>query len=173
MKFVGKIFLALVISFFTIKIFTMKPYPWIVLDNVNLGVHEFGHLIFGIFGSKVLMIWGGTIMQLLIPAIFFTYFVSRKDIVGSIFCFWWFGHSLHNISIYIADSTCLCMPLLGGDNSEHDWFYLLSHYGKLKLADKYASVIGLAGKFLMLASLLALYYETIRNLITSKSPNLE
>src|SRR5437016_7674713 len=38
-----------------------------LLDNVHLPVHEAGHLLFGWFGAT-LGLWGGTILQLLVPA---------------------------------------------------------------------------------------------------------
>ena len=41
---------------------------WVpILDSANLAFHEAGHPIFGLFSSR-LMVYGGTLMQLLLPA---------------------------------------------------------------------------------------------------------
>ena len=47
-----------------------------IFGGLNLGVHEFGHLVFGPFGQW-LGIAGGTIVQLLAPLSSFVMFYSR------------------------------------------------------------------------------------------------
>ena len=145
----------------------MKPYPWIVLDNINLGVHEFGHLFFGIFGSRLLTVWGGTLMQMIVPLVFLAYFAARKDTLGGLFCLWWVGHNLINISVYLADATCLCMPLLGGDSSGHDWLFLLSHYGKLSNSANIAKVVKSFGQFFMLSGLFAIFGTVVKEFFSN------
>jgi hypothetical protein len=44
----------------------------------------------------------------------------------------WVGESLLNVSVYAADSVRMQLPLLGGDNSIHDWNYMLDHLGLLR-----------------------------------------
>jgi len=39
-----------------------------LLDNVHLPIHEGGHLLFGWLG-ETLGLWGGTLLQLLVPAL--------------------------------------------------------------------------------------------------------
>ena len=46
---------------------------FLMIDNVNLIVHEAGHLLFSYLGHT-LMIWGGTILQLFVPLALAVYF---------------------------------------------------------------------------------------------------
>src|ERR1051326_4593317 len=39
-----------------------------LLDNVHLPIHEGGHLLFGWLG-ETLGLWGGTLLQLIVPAL--------------------------------------------------------------------------------------------------------
>ncbi len=38
----------------------------------------------------------------------------------------WMANNIQEVAIYAADSQIQILPLLGGDNSGHDWHYLLS-----------------------------------------------
>ena len=100
-----------------------------LLDSVDLAIHESGHLVFGPFG-EVVGFAGGTIMQLLMPALFVGYFARRGDQHGASVALWWVGQNCANVSIYAADARAQELPLVGG--GEHDWFYLLSHFGWLE-----------------------------------------
>src|SRR2546422_2587738 len=51
-------------------------YGW--LDSLDLAIHEFGHPLFGLFGEFIGVL-GGTLMQLLMPAIFVGYFWRQGD----------------------------------------------------------------------------------------------
>jgi hypothetical protein len=94
-----------------------------LLDNVDLAIHETGHLVFAPFGEFLTML-GGTLFQLLLPATFVVYFLRRKERFGAAVCLWWVAQNCWNISVYIADARAQELPLVGG--GEHDWFYLLS-----------------------------------------------
>ncbi|MBI5634940.1 MAG: hypothetical protein HZA15_15840, partial [Nitrospirae bacterium] len=72
---------------------------FLFLDNVNLPFHEFGHLFFSIFG-EMLGIWGGTLMQLIIPFGILVYFFIQRETAGVFFCAFWLGENLLNISVY-------------------------------------------------------------------------
>jgi hypothetical protein len=100
-----------------------------LLDSVDLAIHETGHLVFGPFG-EVAGFAGGTIMQLLMPALFVGYFVRRGDQHAASVALWWVGQNCANVSVYAADARAQELPLVGG--GEHDWFYLLSHFGWLE-----------------------------------------
>jgi len=146
------------------------PTTWTVLDNVNLGIHEFGHLFVNLISNnRRLITLGGTLFQVLIPAIFLFYFYKRRDKYGVIFSIFWLGQNFINISIYIADAKCMCLPLLGGKHSTHDWNYLLSYYG---LVDKYSQISGVVsgvGRILIVLSLaltfniIATEYKKVKN----------
>jgi hypothetical protein len=96
------------------------------LDNVDLAIHEAGHLVFGIFG-EFLGFAGGTLMQLLMPTTFLVYFLRRSDGHGASIMLWWIGQNCWNISVYVKDTQVQELPLVGG--GEHDWVYLLDRLG--------------------------------------------
>lgn len=95
---------------------------------MNLAIHETGHLVFG-WGGEVLAALGGTLLQLLMPLAFAFSFWRRGDRHATSVALWWSGQNCFNISRYIADARAQELPLVGG--GEHDWTYLLSHWGVL------------------------------------------
>ena len=71
----------------------------------------------------------------------------------------WVGESLLNVSVYAGDSLALQLPLLGGEDSLHDWNYILSTFNLLPATSKVAGIIRLLGTILIiLAGLGALTY---------------
>lgn len=102
----------------------------LIIDYVNLLIHEGGHGIFKIFG-KYIHALGGTLAQVLIPGMFIVfYFINKKKIPAQI-CLVWLGQNLINISIYASDARSQKLPLLGGKKVYHDWTYLLGETGLL------------------------------------------
>ena len=99
-----------------------------LLDGVDLAIHESGHLVFGAFGEFV-QFAGGTIMQLLMPLAFVGYFLRRRDPHAATVALWWVAQNLWNISVYVRDARTQELPLVGG--GEHDWAFLLGHFGVL------------------------------------------
>jgi hypothetical protein len=99
-----------------------------LLDSVDLAIHETGHLVFGPLG-ELIGFAGGTLMQLLMPALFIGYFLRREDRHGASVALWWVGQNCANISVYAADARAQELPLVGG--GEHDWAYLLGRFGWL------------------------------------------
>jgi hypothetical protein len=100
----------------------------VIVDSVNLAIHEFGHPFFGIFG-EVPQWWGGTWMELLVPAVICGVFIYQRSALSAAFAGIWFFENFHYISVYIADASTEALPLAGG--GEHDWNWLLTHYGHL------------------------------------------
>ena len=58
---------------------------FLFIDQVNLVVHEAGHLLFGWFG-RTLGLWGGTLFELLVPALLGAYFVAQRELPGAVIC---------------------------------------------------------------------------------------
>lgn len=103
--------------------------PWCFLDFVNLAFHEAGHVIFSPFGH-VIRYLGGTLAQLLVPAILCCWFLLKeRKPSGGAFCFWWLGQNLVNVARYMADARDLALPLVGG--GDHDWNELFYTFGLL------------------------------------------
>jgi hypothetical protein len=122
---------------------------WSLLDNVDLPIHETGHLVFGPFGEFIGFA-GGTIMQLLFPLIFVIYFVRRGDRHSASVALWWVAQNCGNVATYIADARAQELPLVGG--GEHDWFYLLSATGHLSSDLVIAHRVRVIGWLLLLAA---------------------
>src|SRR6201987_705348 len=62
-----------------------------LLDNVHLPIHEGGHLLFGYLGSTP-GLWGGTLLQLIVPATLAVSFALRRELPGTVFCVFGFFH---------------------------------------------------------------------------------
>ncbi len=120
------------------------------LDFVNLAAHEAGHIFLGFFGRFIMML-GGTIFQLLMPAVCLFHLLRRGANIGWQLCLFWIGESLLNISIYAGDAIRQELPLVGG--GEHDWTYLLTATGLIAHTDGVARFIFLCGSAVVAASL--------------------
>lgn len=99
-----------------------------IMDNVDLPIHETGHLVFSMFGEFIQFL-GGTLFQLIMPCVFVGYFLRRKDRHAASVALWWVAQNFWNISVYVKDARAEELPLVGG--GEHDWAYLLGHMGWL------------------------------------------
>jgi len=121
-----------------------------LLDSVDLAIHETGHLVFAPFG-EVMGFLGGTLFQLILPAVFVTHFLWRGDRYGASACLWWVGQNCWNISVYIADARAQELPLVGG--GEHDWAYLLDAAGWLAHDHAIARAVHAVGVVVFLAAL--------------------
>ena len=95
-----------------------------ILGMVDLGVHEFGHLLFS-WAPQLIMVLMGNGTQSLLPlivAVCFGYF--RHDWPACGLCLAWCGTTLQDASVYIADAPYQHLTLLK-ENSIHDWAYVL------------------------------------------------
>jgi hypothetical protein len=103
---------------------------WDLLDDVNLAVHEAGHVLFQPLGEPGLTL-GGSLFQVLVPLAFVAYFLVRRDRYAASVVTAWLGASLGNVARYIGDARAQDLPLLGGENAVHDWWYLLTEWDLL------------------------------------------
>jgi hypothetical protein len=107
---------------------------WVpILDSANLAFHEAGHPIFGLLAVR-LGVYGGTLMQLLLPAACVWECYRRENTYGFYACLVWIGENLLNIARYIADARVHQLPLVGGLDPEefHDWTQILGRWGLLQ-----------------------------------------
>lgn len=100
---------------------------WDLLDDLNLAVHEAGHLVFQPLGDHP-MVMGGSLFQVLVPLAFVGYFLGRRQPFSASVVLGWVAASLLNVGHYIGDARAQELPLLGGDDSIHDWWYLLTEW---------------------------------------------
>lgn len=120
--------------------------PRTLFAGIDLGIHEAGHLLFAPF-SHVLMVAGGTILQLLVPALVAIVFWRRSDWFAVCFAAAWFGINLVEVAIYIGDARAQVLPLVtvGGGEAAHDWAYLLGRMGCLGADRGIAACVRAAG----------------------------
>ena len=112
---------------------------WIpILDSLNLVFHEAGHPLFSPFG-ETLQILGGTLMQLIVPAIVATTCWYKRQAVGMALAGAWFFQNGFNIARYMADAREQILPLVGG--GEHDWGTLFGRWGVLSKDLAYAATV--------------------------------
>jgi hypothetical protein len=117
-----------------------------LLGDIDLAIHEFGHMLFMPFGIQFLgntmMILGGSLTQVAFPLVFVGYFLHkgddgrRRDLFAAMVCLWWSGINLLSVAIYCADSRAGQLMLLDGSTGQesdgHDWNNLLSRWGLLQ-----------------------------------------
>ena len=117
-----------------------------LLSDIDLAIHEFGHMLFMPFGIQFLgstmMILGGSLTQVAFPLIFFGYFLRkqgdarRRDVFAAMVCLWWSGINLLSVAIYCADSRAGQLMLIDGSTGQesdgHDWNNLLTRWGLLE-----------------------------------------
>jgi hypothetical protein len=117
-----------------------------LLSDIDLAIHEFGHMLFMPFGIQFLgstmMILGGSLTQVAFPLVFFGYFMrkqgdgQRRDLFAAMVCLWWSGINLLSVAIYCADSRAGQLMLLDGSTGQesdgHDWNNLLTRWGLLE-----------------------------------------
>jgi hypothetical protein len=95
-----------------------------ILGMVDLGVHEFGHLLFS-WAPMLVAVCMGNGTQSLMPLVIAVCFgVFRRDWPACGLCLAWCGTTLQDASVYIADAPYQALPLLK-ENSIHDWAYVL------------------------------------------------
>ncbi len=128
-------FIAWVIFYALLLIFLAFNFGQLtLLDNAHLVTHEAGHLLFGWFGAT-LGLWGGTLFQLLVPAMLCAAFIARKELPGTVFCAFAFFHSLTGVAAYMSDALRLELPLVTvgaiADESMHDWLRIFTQLGVL------------------------------------------
>jgi hypothetical protein len=124
------------------------------IDMANLVVHEGGHNLFGWFGPT-LGLWGGTLLQWLVPFLLAAYFCKERETSGFIFSLFFFFENWLYTATYMADARTQVLPLVTtGDPEfvEHDWFRIFTSMGVLDYDTKIAAVVRLLGWLGMIAA---------------------
>ncbi len=120
---------------------------YLFIDNANLVVHEGGHNLFGWFGST-LGLWGGTLLQWLVPFLLAAYFFTQRQATAFAFCLFFFFENWLYTATYMADARAQVLPLVTtGDSDfvEHDFYAIFSSLGVLNLDTKIAAVVRILG----------------------------
>lgn len=119
-----------------------------ILDPLNLGIHEVGHLLFGFLGEFI-GILGGTLFQLIVPIYGIFNFYKLQDYFSISLCFGWYAINCYNIATYAADARAMDLPLVSpfGGHIKHDWNYMLSKLGWLNSDQLIATLFRIEGFF--------------------------
>ena len=144
----------------------LDPMQGSFLDNVDLPVHEFGHLLFRPFG-QFLMVAGGSLFQVIMPAIFVGYFIWQRSFYSAAIVLFWVGQSILNVWVYAADAIVMKLVLTSGftgsEGSFHDWNYLLTATGLLSSTKIVAGAIRLAGTLVIISAVVfSTYYSVFK-----------
>lgn len=131
------------------------------LDNVDLPVHETGHLLFRLFG-EFMMVAGGSLFQVIFPAIFVAYFWWHEKYYSAAIVLFWVGQSILNVWVYAADAVVMQLVLTSGftgsEGSFHDWNYLLTQTGLIGSTKTVAGIICFVGTLVILTAGVASVY---------------
>ncbi len=120
---------------------------FLFIDLANLVVHEGGHLLFGWFGPTP-GLWGGTLLQWLVPLLLAGYFFVRRQAAAFAFCLFFFFENWLYTATYMADARLMDLPLVsagGGDYVEHDWNAIFSSLGVLPYDTRIAAIVSFVG----------------------------
>ena len=144
----------------------LDPMQGSFLDNVDLPIHEFGHLLFRPFG-QFLMVAGGSLFQVIMPAIFVGYFIWQRSFYSAAIVLFWVGQSILNVWVYAADAVVMKLVLTSGftgsEGSFHDWNYILTATGLLSSTKIVAGAIRLAGTLVIISAVVfSTYYSVFK-----------
>jgi hypothetical protein len=120
---------------------------FLFIDMANLIVHEGGHNLFGWFGPTI-GLWGGTLLQWLVPFLLAVYFFTHRETAGFAFCTFFFFENWLYTATYMADARALVLPLVTTGDPEfarHDFNAIFSSLGVLAYDTKIAAVVRLLG----------------------------
>ena len=129
---------------------------FLILDYVNLIIHEGGHFFFSWFGNTI-MILGGTLGELLVPLLCALYFFLQREATAFAFCSFWFFENFPYIGTYMAGARTAALPLVGSGDS--DWEILFAKWGLLAQDQKIGAFMRTLGWLGMLATMAWLAYR--------------
>jgi len=136
---------------------------FLFIDSANLVVHEGGHNLFSWFGPT-LCLWGGTLLQWLVPFLLAAYFFTQRQTTGFVFCLFFFFENWLYTATYMADARAQVLPLVttgDPDFVEHDFYAIFSSLGVLNHDTQIAAVVRLLGWCGMIAVVAWLASRTI------------
>lgn len=131
-----------------------------IVHMVDLVFHEAGHVIFGVFGRFVGAL-GGSLNQVLIPAICTGYFLWHARLAAAAVTLFWAGENVVDVAVYVADGRDMRLPLLA-EGLTHDWNWILSELSLRDQAEPIGRVVFLLGALVMLAALALLALDGVR-----------
>ena len=120
---------------------------FLFIDMANLIVHEGGHNLFGWFGPTI-GLWGGTLLQWLVPFLLAVYFFTQRETTGFVFCLFFFFENWLYTATYMADARAMELQLVTTGDPEfakHDFNAIFSSLGVLNYDTTIAAVVRVLG----------------------------
>jgi hypothetical protein len=152
---VGRLIGAALLGFYSVVlIFSRDAVMQSWLHNVGLAIHEGGHYFVFALAPKFLMVLGGSLTQCVLPMLFVFQFWRTRQQFATFATMFWVGYNLLDTAIYIADARARELPLLFGEDSIHDWHYLLSALNMLSLDTFFGAITWGMGSICMAVSVL-------------------
>jgi len=137
------------------------------LHLIDLVFHEAGHVIFALFG-RFSAILGGSLNQVLVPAVCTGVFLARKQYGSAAVTLFWTGQSLADVAVYVADGRAMALPLLA-EGLIHDWNFILGTLGRLHAAESLGRLTFVLGALAMLAALALLGWDAWTHMLSSET----
>ena len=131
-----------------------KHGEFLFIDTANMVVHEGGHALFGWFGPTI-GLWGGTLLQWLVPLLLAAYFFRERQPAAFAFCLFFFFENWIYTATYMADARAMELPLVTLGDPEfarHDWNAIFTSLGVLEYDTRIAAAVRLLGWTGMLGS---------------------
>lgn len=148
MKYIKLAIIILLLLYF-LNLATQNP-PKTILWFVDILMHEAGHIIFSLFGNFLAAL-GGSLNQILIPLIFSGYFFFKKQYYSVAILLFWVGENILSVAAYAGDAVKMQLSLIGGDETIHDWNWLLTNTGLTEHTSLIATTIKIVGILTILA----------------------
>lgn len=159
---IPKLIFAILASLYVLWI-AYDPMQGSFLDNVDLPIHETGHLLFRPFG-EFMMVAGGSLFQVIFPIVFVGYFIWQRSYYSASIVMLWVGQSILNVWVYASDAVVMQLVLTSGftgsEGSFHDWNYMLTHFGLLDSTKGIVKVMRFVGAITIIAAgAMAVYFS--------------
>ncbi len=116
-----------------------------IVSAADLVFHEAGHPILGVFGSRLLMFLGGTIVQLAMPVAAAVAFARRRRTAALAVALVWVAFNLVEVGAYAADARDRALPLLAEGRDAHDGWNVLGMLGLRERCRGIGGTIAAAG----------------------------
>ncbi|MGE4427346.1 MAG: hypothetical protein AB7G37_12915 [Solirubrobacteraceae bacterium] len=127
-----------------------------IAHAVNLLFHEAGHLILMPTGWDALILLGGTLLQLFVPALMVGLAVVQRRTGALVTCLMLLSASCYSSAVYAADARDRDLPLITGGSDHHDWGQLVYEiWDAPGIEDPIALALRIAGVAAFVAALAA------------------
>jgi hypothetical protein len=141
------------------------PENAVFMHLVNTPMHEAGPVFFRLLG-EFMGIAGGSLFQVIVPLVFFGYFVWHEKPFSASIVLFWVGNSILDVYVYANDAVVMQLPLLSGltgsEGGFHDWNYLLTETGLLASTPLVAKIIRFTGTLVIFAAIAGSFLYAVK-----------